>query len=68
MNARPPDDLAGAIAAHWQRRADLGRIRADLERRGRDLAQLRLEDLAPHDQLHAGGLPASRQLAAWGLD
>lgn len=59
------DALREAIAAQWRPRANLDRIRADLERKGRDLSTLTLEDLAPHDQLHAGGLTAARELAAW---
>lgn len=65
MTAGLPAPLRAAIAAHWQPRADLARIRADLERRGKGLDELTLADLAPYDQLHAGGLAASRRLATW---
>jgi SAM-dependent methyltransferase len=52
-----------AINAHWNR-AGLGQTILDtLAASGKNLAGLTLEDLAPVDQFHGGGIPATRALA-----
>ncbi len=57
--------LAQALIDHWAHRADLDYIRRDLERRGKDLTTLTVNDLASYDQLHSGQLTATREFAAW---
>lgn len=64
MTLTPPEVREGLLA-HWAPRADLELIRRDLKRRGKDLGQLTLTDLASHDQLHAGQLKATRDFVAW---
>lgn len=59
------DDPREAISRHWAERGDLDAIEAQLRRAGRDPASPTLEDLAASDQLHAGGLASTRQLARW---
>jgi SAM-dependent methyltransferase len=59
------NDLNDRIRKHWAARGDLARIVADLERRGFPIARLGPEDLAGVDQLHAGLLEATRELAKW---
>jgi SAM-dependent methyltransferase len=58
-------ELHAALEAHWAPRGDLERITRELERRGKPREALSLEDLAAHDQLHAGGLEATREFASW---
>jgi SAM-dependent methyltransferase len=60
-----PSELTHAIIEHWRGRADLQAIRRDLQARGKSPGALEAEDLAPHDQLHAGGLEATRIFMDW---
>lgn len=57
--------LSQAICEHWRHRASLEAIRRDLQARGRPWDALTAEDLAAHDQLHAGGLEATQVFLAW---
>lgn len=59
------EDLKTRIRKHWETRGDLGWIKAGLERRGRSIDALSIDDLAAYDQLHAGVLDASRELIKW---
>ncbi len=61
--ATSADTLRAAIAAQWRLRADLGRIQTDLTRKGRDLAALRPENLAPSSPL---GRSARAKPDFWG--
>ncbi len=54
---------AKAIAEHWGRGDVYGLILAALEKMSKPLGALTLEDLAPVDQFHARGLPATVELA-----
>lgn len=51
------------MLAHWAPRGDLEAIRADMARKG--VHQPTLEDLAVHDQLHAGLMAGTVALADW---
>ena len=51
------------LAAHWARGDVYGRIVAALEKGGKRLDALTVEDLAPVDHFHARGLPATVELA-----
>ena len=59
------EDLESRIRKRWARRGDLSFIKAGLERRGRAIEDLSIEDLSPYDQLHAGVIDATRELAKW---
>lgn len=59
------EDLKARIRKHWETRGDLRRIKEGLERRGRSIDSLSIDDLAAYDHLHAGVLDASRELAKW---
>lgn len=52
-----------AIADHWAKGDVYGLILSALERAGKSLESLSLEDLAPVDHFHARGLPATVDLA-----
>jgi SAM-dependent methyltransferase len=52
-----------AIEKHWGRGDVYATIVAALERSSKSLATLTIEDLAPVDQVHARGLPATIELA-----
>jgi SAM-dependent methyltransferase len=52
-----------AVRAHWDREDLIGAIRAALEGSGKDQHTLTIEDLAPLDQFHGGGLGFTRRLA-----
>ena len=55
-----------AVRRHWER-SDLGdAILAALQGTGKDPDTLTVEDLAPFDQFHGGGLAATRRLARLG--
>jgi SAM-dependent methyltransferase len=54
------------VRRHWER-SDLGdAIVAAIQASGRDPATLTVDDLAPLDQFHGGGLAATRRLAKLG--
>src|SRR5688500_12589052 len=50
------------IGDHWAKEDVYARILAALERAGKSLERLTLEDVAPVDHLHARGLPATVDL------
>ncbi len=52
-----------SIRDHWERRGLSAAIREILDASGMDPATLTVEDLAPLDQFHGGGLGATRRLA-----
>ncbi len=52
-----------AIADHWATGDVYDRIAAALTRAGKRLDSVTIEDLAPVDHVHAGGLPATAKLA-----
>jgi MPBQ/MSBQ methyltransferase len=52
-----------AIRAHWEREHLAEAIIAALAAAGKDLDALTIEDLAPVDQFHGGGKPATVRLA-----
>jgi SAM-dependent methyltransferase len=54
---------SASIADHWADGDVYGRIVAALERAGKPLDSLTVEDLAPVDHLHARGFPATVDLA-----
>lgn len=54
---------ARTIAAYWGRQDLAEAILAALRARGADLAALTVDDLAPVDQFHGGGKPATLRLA-----
>jgi SAM-dependent methyltransferase len=54
---------AGAIAEHWGRGDVYGLIVSALEKAGKPLEGLTVEDLAPVDHYHARGFPATVELA-----
>ena len=49
----------------WAHRGNLAWIEAQLRRRGLDPAHPTIEALSVHDQLHSGGLEASRAFLRW---
>ncbi len=49
----------------WAHRGNLTWIEAQLRSRGLDPARPSIEDLAIHDQLHSGGLAATRLFVEW---
>jgi len=49
----------------WAHRGNLTWIEAQLRSRGLDPARPTIEDLAIHDQLHSGGLAATRTFIEW---
>lgn len=51
------------IADHWSRDDVFGMITTALQRAGRSIDSLTVEDLAPVDHFHARGLPATVELA-----
>lgn len=51
------------VKAHWERDGLSGAVRAALEASGKDLHTLTIQDLAPLDQFHGGGLGFTRRLA-----
>ena len=55
-----------AVRAHWEREGLSDAIRQALDASGLDLATLTVEDLAPLDQFHGGGLAFTRRLATLG--
>jgi MPBQ/MSBQ methyltransferase len=55
-----------AAKAHWERDGLSDAIRTALDDSGLDLAALTVEDLAPLDQFHGGGLGITRRLVALG--
>jgi SAM-dependent methyltransferase len=55
-----------AVRDHWERTGLSQAIRDALEASGLDLAALTVEDLAPFDQFHGGGLGFTRRLATLG--
>jgi len=55
-----------SIASHWERDGLSDAIRRALEASGSDLAALTVDDLAPLDQFHGGGLAFTRRLATLG--
>lgn len=52
-----------AIAEHWAKDDVYGRVMSALEKAGKPLAGLTVEDLAPVDHFHARGFPATVDLA-----
>ena len=54
---------AQAIADHWAKGDVYGLILSALEQAGKSLESLSIEDLAPVDNFHARGLPATVELA-----
>lgn len=52
-----------AIAEHWAQGDVYARVLAALEKAGKPLAGLTVEDLAPVDHFHARGFPATVELA-----
>ena len=50
---------------HWAHRGNLAWIDAQLRSRGLDPARPTVEALAIHDQLHSGGLEATRSFLRW---
>ena len=54
---------SGSIADHWADRDVYGRIVSALERAGKSLDSLTVEDLAAVDHFHARGFPATVELA-----
>ena len=52
-----------AIAEHWAKGDVYALILSALERAGKPVDGLTLEDLAPVDHFHARGLPATVELA-----
>ncbi len=64
-----PNRVNDAIQAHYSRPEIGGVILAALEKAGKDLSRLTLEDLAPIDEFHIRGRAATLELArAAGLD
>lgn len=59
------EDLKARIIKHWKLRGDLEWLKSGLSRRGLTPKALSIEDLSSFDQLHAGVLEASRELATW---
>ncbi len=55
-----------AVRDHWERSGLSAAIREALVGSGIDLGALTVEDLAPFDQFHGGGLPFTRRLATLG--
>jgi len=53
----------GRVRRHWERDGLSGAILGALEASGQDLGTLTIEDLAPLDQFHGGGLAFTRRLA-----
>ncbi len=58
-----PSFDARAIEAYWERRELAEAILSALAARGADLDALTIDDLAPVDQFHGGGKPATLRLA-----
>lgn len=52
-----------AIAEHWAKGDVYARVLSALEKKGKPLDRLTVEDLAPVDHFHARGLPATVDLA-----
>lgn len=57
------DDLKNLVAKHYDKRKLYETIISILEKNGKDINQLTIEDLAPVDQFHIRGLKASKELA-----
>jgi MPBQ/MSBQ methyltransferase len=55
-----------SVKAHWARQGLSDAIREALDVSGLDLAALTVDDLAPLDQFHGGGLGFTRRLATLG--
>jgi SAM-dependent methyltransferase len=53
---------AQAVGDHWAKGDVYGRVLAALERAGKSLERLTVEDVAPVDHLHARGFPATVEL------
>jgi SAM-dependent methyltransferase len=53
---------AYVIADHWGKGDVYGLVLSALEKAGKPLASLTIEDLAPVDHFHAGGFPATIEL------
>lgn len=60
------DPMLPAVRAHWERDGLSEAIRQALDASGLDLAALTVDDLAPLDQFHGGGLALTRRLAMLG--
>ena len=54
--------MSTEVADHWASTDVYGRIVAALEAAGKSLDALTIEDLAPVDQFHARGFPATTEL------
>jgi SAM-dependent methyltransferase len=54
--------MSAAVSDHWARTDVYGRIISALEAAGKSLDALTVEDLAPVDQFHARGFPATIEL------
>ncbi|MBI4465260.1 MAG: methyltransferase domain-containing protein [Acidobacteria bacterium] len=59
-------DLTAAIEAHYSRGPNYETILESLQQKGLPLNGIRVEDLYPYDQSHAGGIEATRMLAERG--
>ena len=55
-----------SVRDHWERSGLSGAIREALVASALDLGSLTVEELAPFDQFHGGGLPFTRRLATMG--
>ncbi len=60
------DPTQPAVKAHWERDGLSDAIKQALDASGLDLATLTVDDLAPLDQFHGGGLGFTRRLATLG--
>jgi SAM-dependent methyltransferase len=58
------NDLTTSLEKHYAEWPPVERIFEGLRRKGVDLANVRPQDLYPYDQSHAGGIEATRALAA----
>jgi SAM-dependent methyltransferase len=58
------NDLTASLEKHYAEWPPVERIFEGLRRKGIDLAKLRPQDLFAYDQSHAGGIAATRALAA----
>ena len=53
------------VAAHYRNDTLLAAIRNGLKALGKDTENLTVQDLAPVDHYHGGGVDSTRQLAEW---
>lgn len=60
------DPTLPSVKAHWERDGLSDAIRQALDASGLDLTSLTVDDLAPLDQFHGGGLASTRRLATLG--